>query len=290
MQKKQIYIVASIAILLVGGAGYYIWQQSQTIAILQEQFAIEKEELQDEYTQLAVQYEGYKVSINNDSLVEKLEAQRVKMQRLVEELKRTKAEDARRIGELKKELATVRGVLRYYVAQVDSLNRVNEQLVEENQTIRRQYRTAARNNETLQRRNDQLTQQVTLAAHLEATGLIAQALTKREKGTTSLKRATAFRLDFRIAKNITAEIGPKDIYVRIIKPNEEVLVNDRSGRFSYDDSMIEYSMKKTVEYGGEELPVTMYWTRNETLDPGTYTFDVYADGNLIGSTRLTMQK
>lgn len=40
---------------------------------LVEQYAIEKEELTDEYTQLAIQYEGYKLKVNNDSLEQKLE-------------------------------------------------------------------------------------------------------------------------------------------------------------------------------------------------------------------------
>lgn len=54
--------------------------------------------------------------------------------------------------------------------------------------------------------------------------------------------------------------------------------------------MIAFSMKKTIEYTGEEQPVTLYWNRNETLDPGTYAFEVYADGKLIGNTSLTMKK
>lgn len=292
MQKKKLYIGSAVAaaIVLVGGFSYYIWQQQQTIEILQEQFAIEKEELQDEYTQLAIQYEGYKLNVNNDSLEQKLEDQRIKIQRLVEELKQTKAEDARRISALKKELATVRGVLRYYVAQVDSLNMVNEQLMNENKNIRRQYQSATRNNAALQEKNQQLSQQVTLAAHLEATDLAVQALTKRNKETNSLKRITTFKVDFRIAKNVTAEIGPKDVYVRIVKPNEEVLTNTQSGKFKYDGAMISYSMRKSIEYGGEETPVTLFWNRNETLDPGLYTFDIYADGNLIGSTRLDLKK
>jgi hypothetical protein len=290
MNKKAIVVSTIILLGLIAGFGFYTYKQQETIDILTEQFAIEKEELQDEYSQLAIQYEGYKLTVNNDSLEQKLEDQRVKMQRLVEELKQTKAEDARRISELKKELATVRSVLRYYVAQVDSLNRVNEQLVAENNTIRQQYTSATRNNAALQQRNEQLTQKVTLAAHLEATGLTARALTSRDKETTSLRKVKTLAVTFSIAKNVTAEIGQKTVYVRILKPGEEVLTNAHSGTFAYDNAQISYSMKKEVEYGGEETPVTLYWNRNETLEPGTYAFEVYADGNLIGRTSLKLSK
>ena len=100
--KNKIVIIAAAVILLalLGGAGYYIWRQQQTIDELTEGFALEKEQLEDEYTQLAIQYEGYKLQVNNDSLEQKLEDQRIKIQRLVEELRQTKAQDARRIAAL----------------------------------------------------------------------------------------------------------------------------------------------------------------------------------------------
>ena len=290
MNKKTIIIIASVVAAILIGAGYYIWQQQQTIDILTEQFAIEKEELQNEYSQLTIQYEGYKLTVNNDSLEQKLEDQRIKMQRLVEELKQTKAADARKINALKKELESVRGVLRYYVAQVDSLNRVNEELLAENRNIKRQYNTAKKTNQELKQQKERLEKQVTLAAHLEATGIKAVALNSRQKETQSIKKIKSFRLDFAIAKNITAEIGVKDVYVRIMKPNDDVMQNDKSGSFSYDNAMIAYSVKKTIEYGGEETPVTIYWTRNETLNPGTYRFELFADGNQIGTTVMTLTK
>lgn len=290
-KNKKIYIAIAVAFAaIIGGFSYYIYTQNQTIEELSETFALEKEDLENEYSQLAIQYEGYKLTVNNDSLEQKLEDQRIKIQRLVEELKQTKAQDAKKIASLKKELETVRGVLRYYVAQVDSLNRVNEALVAENTKVRNEMKVVQNNNANLQNQNQQLTKKVTLAAQLNAVGLTAKALNKRNKKTDSLKSTTAFQVDFTIAANVTAEAGFKDIYVRILTPSEDLLTNAKSGQFAYDGSSIQYSMKKNIEYGGEETPVTLYWNRNETLDPGTYYFDVYADGNKIGSTTLRMEK
>lgn len=290
-KSKKIIIGLAVALVaVIGGLGYMIYDQNNTIDDLTETFELEKEDLESEYSQLAIQYEGYKLSVNNDSLEQKLEDQRIKIQRLVEELKQTKAQDAKRINSLKKELETVRGVLRYYVAQVDSLNRVNEQLVAENTKVRSDLQQARTNNANLQNQNQQLTDKVTLAAKLNAVGLSARALNKKNKATDSLKKTTAFDLSFTIAANVTAEAGMKDIYVRILTPSEDLLTNARSGHFSYDGGSVQYSVMKSIEYGGEETPVTIYWNRNETLDPGSYKFEVYADGNLIGTTRLKMEK
>jgi len=293
MNKKNIIIISSVGVVLAGiiiGLSVALWNKIEDVNFLSEQYALEKEELADEYSQLAIQYEGYKLEVNNDSLEQKLEDQRIKIQRLVEELKQTKAEDARKIASLKKELATVRGVLRYYVAQVDSLNTVNEQLVAENKEVRQQMTRVRNANSNLQEQNKQLAQKVDIAAHLSATGLKAEAQNKRNKKTSSLKSTTQFVLSFSIASNVTAETGEKTIFVRILKPSEDLLTNAKSGEFAYDGSQVGFSMRKNIEYAGEELPVTMYWTRNETLDPGTYRFEVYCDGKLIGQTKLDMEK
>lgn len=292
MKNKIIISVAAAVILLtLGGAAYYIWKQNQTIEELTEGFALEKEQLEDEYTQLSIQYEGYKLQVNNDSLEQKLEDQRIKMQRLVEELRQTKAQDARKIAALKKELETVRGVLRYYVAQVDSLNRVNEALVAENQQIRSDMAGVQRQNQQVRQQNESLTKKVTVAAQLSATNVSVTALDKKDKAEKKnrIDKLAKFQVNFTIAANVTAETGQKDIYLRIMRPNEEVLTNGQSGRFKYENAMLDYSAHRTIEYGGEETPVTIYYKRGEALNAGTYTVELYADGSMIGRGSITLK-
>ena len=99
-----------------------------------------------------------------------------------------------------------------------------------------------------------------------------------------------FVVDFRIAKNITAPVGEKVVYVRIMKPDDDVLVKSRGDVFTFEGKEINYSMKKMIEYDGEEVPVTMYWNIEEFLSPGTYRVDIFADGNLIGHNTFTLEK
>lgn len=292
MKTKHIAIIAAVAFTaLLGGAAWYIWQQHQTINELTEGFALEKEQLQDEYTQLAIQYEGYKLQVNNDSLEQKLEDQRLKMQRLVEELRQTKAQDARKISSLRKELESVRKVLRYYVAQVDSLNRVNEQLVAENKQIRSDMAGVQRQNQQVREQNEKLEKKVTIAAQLSATGVSVVALDKKDKVEKKQRvdKLAKFQVNFTIAANVTAATGDKDVYLRILRPSEEVLTNAQSGKFPYENTSIEYSAKRTIEYGGQETPVTMYYKRGEALDAGTYRVEIYADGSLIGRGSISLK-
>lgn len=295
MKKKTILTIAAIVtgfivVGVLGGAAWFIHQQQEQIEEMQEVFALEKEEMEDEYTQLAIQYEGYKLQVNNDSLEQKLEDQRIKMQRLVEELRQTKAQDARKIAALKKELETVRGVLRYYVAQVDSLNRVNEALVAENAEIKGQMRSVQAQNQQVRQENETLTRQVTVAAQLSATNVNILPLNSKDKveKKNRVDKLAKFQINFTIAANVTATPGEKDVYVRLLRPNDEVLTNPQSGKFSYENTMVQYSSKKTIEYGGEETPVTIYYKRVENLDKGTYRAEIYCDGNMIGRGSIAL--
>ena len=117
-----------------------------------------------------------------------------------------------------------------------------------------------------------------------------EIICRRGKKAKVIKKMEQFVVDFRISKNITAPVGEKTIYVRIMKPDDDILLKSRADVFTFEGKEINYSMKKLVEYDGEELPVTMYWNIEEFLSPGTYRVDIFADGNLIGRKSFTLEK
>lgn len=249
---------------------------------MQELFAIEKEELESEYSTFATQYDELKIRITNDSLQAKLEQEKLRTQQLLEELKQTKASDAAEITRLKKELKTVRAVMRGYVLQIDSLNRVNEQLAKENKRVKARYQEASKKINNLAEEKEALTQKVNLASQLDAIGINLKATKNNGRSESKLKRAKKLVLNFLIAKNITTETGEKTVYVRIMAPDGNALTKSESDTFKYENRDINYSMKKYIEYTGEEQELTMYWDIEEFLQAGKYRVHIFVDGNMIG--------
>ena len=291
INKMSMLVVAVIVLLVIaGGAGYYIVHQQQEMNDLVESFDLENQSLEDEYNELSLQYEGYKFSVGNDSLVALLSTEQAKVQRLLEELRTVKATNAREISRLKKELATLRKIMRNYVMQIDSLNRANEALKEENKQVVKKYQQASSTAATLKKEKEKLTERVTLASRLDATDISVTPVNARGKAQKRIKRMQQFVVNFKIAKNITAPVGEKTIYVRILKPDDDVLVKNRSNLFSFEGKEINYSMKKIIEYEGEEVAVTLYWDIEEFLSPGTYRVDIFADGNHIGKKSFTLEE
>ena len=295
--KKSVWVVpvVVIALLILGGAGYYIYSLSSE---LQEQkddnekfrklAEMDKKEMENEYQQFALQYDEMKRTVRNDSLLQRIEEEQNRANALLAELKRVKDNDAAEIARLKKELATVREVLRSYIIQVDSLNRLNQALREENAAVRQQYTTATTQISTLTEEKQNLTKTVAIAAQLDATALSLQAQTKKSKEAKKTKDIAKFVSSFRISRNVTAKTGERKVYVRILKPTNEVLA--QAGTFSYEGTQLGYSAVKSVEYNGEETQVTMFVNVNEMLTAGTYRMYVFADGQMIGSTSMKMEK
>ena len=292
MNKKILIPIIAIAVLLIGALAFLGIRLSQANKANEEMvqlFELEKEEMENEYSSFATQYDEMQILISNDSLVAQLEREKLRTQQLLEELRATKASNAAEITRLKKELKTVRAVMRSYVVQIDSLNQVNEKLARENKRVRTQYAEVTKQVEVLQEEAKNLSDKVTLASQLDATNIRIHPRNKKGKETSNVKNVVKFAIDFTIVKNITAPTGERTIYVRIAKPDGTVLTKNASQTFAYENTKLEYSIKKLIEYTGEEQGVTVYWDVEEFLNPGEYTVYLFSDGVMIGEKGFTLE-
>ncbi len=288
-KSKNLIIIIILLIIVIAGVSFFAFHQTQENKEMAELFEIEKEEMENEYTTFATQYDELQVQINNDSLRQKLESEKLKTQRLLEELRQVKSSNAAEITRLKKELKTVRAVLRSYVIQIDSLNRVNEALTTENKEVKKKYSEATRQINTLAQEKKNLNAKVTLAAQLDATNINVQPKNKRGKTAKRVKDVKKIAVSFTIVKNITAKTGERTLYVQIAKPDNDVLSKSASDTFPYENRKLPYSIKKYIEYTGEEQTITVYWDVEEYLPSGTYRVSIFADGTMIGEQSFSMK-
>ena len=290
MNKKILIPIILIGLLLVAGIAYLsitLSNQKKENKAMQELAELDKKEMENEYQQFANQYSEMKSQISNDSIVAQLTAEQERTQRLLDELRNVKSTDAAEIARLKRELATVRKVLRSYVIEIDSLNRLNQNLTAENTQIKGQYAEATRQIEGLNNEKASLSEKVAIAAQLDATGISLQGKNKHGKTTNKISKCTALQLNFTISKNVTAGNGTKTVYVRITSPTGSLLSG--GGTFQYENKSLASSMQKTIEYGGQETPVTLFWHVNQALMEGTYNVSIFADGNMIGTRSFTFK-
>ena len=282
--RKNLYVIAGaalVALLAVMTVLFFLERTDNKEKSLL--FQLEKEEMENDYMRYARQYDELQINLNNDSLSLLLDKEKTRVQRLLEELRLTKASNTAEILRLRKELETVRAVSRNYVLQIDSLTRLNKALGEENQELKASNTAARRKITDLSKEREKLHETVTLASMLNASNISVAANNKRGKKARRVKDIVKFVIDFTIDRNPTSEAGEKMVYVRITAPDNSLLVKPGSGTFEYENKRLEYSICRNIEYTGEEQAVTLYWDVEEFLFEGVYRVDIFVDGNLIGT-------
>lgn len=289
--NTTIILAAVAAVLFIGiiiVSVFLFSSKQETAEIMQEKqemeelVALEKEEMRNDLALAQSEYQELIVKIDNDSLKFKLEREKMRTQALIEELERTKATNYAEITRLKKELKTLREVLKDYTRQIAELSRENESLKQENTAVKEKYKKATKQIDNLASEKEILSEKVSLASQLDASDVTITLLRKNGRDTKNLKKAKQIKISFTIAKNITSSTGYKTAYVRILQPDQESLKKSEANTFTYENRTISYSIKKEFEYNSEEIKLDMYWNIEETLQEGEYQAFIFVDGNMIG--------
>ena len=289
MNKKSL-LIAAVAVLVIAiiGITYLLFTEKKANRELVQEFQLDKEDLENEYSQFVQKYDELKFTVTNDSLALLLEQEQLKTQRLLEELRTVKSSNATEIRRLKKELATLLKILVGYVNQIDSLDRINKRQQQVIADVTQKYNTASQQISTLSKEKENLDKKVTLAAQLDVTNIRIEPRNKRGKVAKKVKDIVKLAISFTVVKNITAENGERTIYIRITKPDNDALTKSASNTFSYENRTLTYSIKKYIEYNGEEQNVNVFWDVEEFLYAGNYRLDIFEGGNLIGSQKFTL--
>ena len=286
--NKRLYLIIGIIALVLIAISVLFYIQNREMNTIVEQLNVEKTILTEEYQKLAFNYDS--LHSDNDTLNLMLEMERERIAQLVEELKTLKATNTARIREFQKELTTLRGVLRTYIVQIDSLNQRNEVLTRENIEHRRRYTQIQSSFRELEEVKTTLQEKVTIASRLDVTNLMAEGLNPSGRKTDRSNRIAKIRVCFTVLKNVTAPVGMKDFYLRIERPDGQLLLHSLDDKFRHEDADINYSAMRSIEYGGEETDVCIFYEADAgELLSGEYIADVFADGFHLKSLRFTLR-
>lgn len=250
---------------------------------------MDRKEMENQYEQSAQQYDELKKVIQDDSLLLRLDAEQKRAEQLLAELRQVKKSDAAEILRLKKELESVRAVLQTYIKEVDRLTQENGRLTSERDEARAQLGDANNQISNLSEERNRLNDKVAIASQLNATSISVSSLKKNGKAAKKVKDIQRFDVGFTISRNVTAASGERTVYVRFMNPAGGVV--NPSGSFSYENKSLEFSASKRIEYTGEEQRVTLVINAdNAFLSAGRYTAHVFCDGQMIGSTAISIEK
>jgi FtsZ-binding cell division protein ZapB len=286
-RRNNIIVIALSVILVVLGVMYFLKDREHKEIVTE--LKMEKDSIQFELGDLVVRYDS--LVSENDTINEKLFLAQSKVRNLLVEIEQTKKVSLEQINSYQKQVTTLRGIMRDFVVQIDSLNRRNQELMAENLEVKQQFKQIETEKNQLSVEKQQLERNLQRAAVLQVRDLMAEGLNQRSKDTRFANRTDKIRIYFVLAENVSARRGAKNIYVRIMRPDQLLMTKSENNTFQFEDLRIQYSAMREVVYEGHDLPVAIFWENSgePELMAGKYTIDVFADGNNIGTTTLELR-
>ncbi|MCF8379902.1 MAG: hypothetical protein K9H49_10020 [Bacteroidales bacterium] len=295
MEKKNnnlsylitLLVVLTIALMVIGYLFYTQKKESESVIAKLEEYSglisSQKDSLESELKGIIVQYDS--LMTENDTMNLKLAMQQDKIERLL----KLRLSDAQKIRAYEKELGTIRGVLRSYIVQIDSLNTMNKELIVENVALRSHTAKVETINKQLSEDKEELISITNEAKTLVAANILGVGLNKRSKDTNRFKLVEKVRVDFILRKNSVTQPGPKMIYLRLIRPDNLVLSPPKPAIIIVNGEEMPYSANREVIYENNDVPVSIFWDNNGDLVGGNYIIELFENGKLIGSSEFALK-
>ncbi len=281
------YLVAIIILTVILAAITALYfsiyhQQREDMAFL----ASQRDAVEANLTDLMEDFS--ELEMENSSMADSLSMERMRADSIISQLKRERSFNYNKLRQYEKEVGTLRTIMQGYLQTIDSLNTLNEQLISENVSFRREITSAQLRAEIAEERADELNVQIRQGAILRATTISIAMLNDRGNDVSRARRASTMRTDFSLAANDLSEPGNRAIYLRLISPDGFVLTTDALPTFPFEGETIAYTASREVDFQGVELPVSIFF-KGEGFNEGLYKVELYSEGFLIGSSEVELR-
>jgi len=276
-------VVLAVAVYMLLDTRKNLNLVSDDLAEKTEFFRVEKDSLEGELRNIYFRYDT--LETNSLELEVEMQQQKEKIEKLIS----MQADDAYKIRMYRKEMETLRSVLRSYIVQIDSLNMQNQELMAENKQLRNTELRLSTEKEQLEKDKTQLEEIKDLATTLQASRIDLVMLNKRDKKSDRIRTAIKVRVDFVLRANNVAIAGEKKIFLRIIRPDQVVLGSPELEMIDIDGEPVPASASRVINYENEDLPVSIFWANDGEIVPGEHVVELYSEGKLIGTASFVFK-
>lgn len=290
-QGQNNALLAIIGLLIiVSSVGWYLYfdMKSERTNVANQLVGVtdEKEEVSNQLKELIVQYEDMKS--DNEEVNTQLAEEQTRIEGLLAELSKVKKNNRWQIHKYKKELSTLRVIMKSYIYQIDSLNTMNINLRTENSSVTAENKRISNQNQKLETLTESLSSTVEKASVLRAIGIVPLAIKKKGKETNRIKKVEKVKVCFTLAENAVAEKGAQLIYLQIINPQGQVLSGNQNS-VTFGEHTIQFSDKREIDYDNKDLDICIYWAKNEELSQGEYKVNIISNGYIIGQSAFYLK-
>ena len=234
---------------------------------------------------------------NNSVAIDSINRQREKINNLMQEvdkLDKKSKRDWRKIYKLKKEAETLRNIMKGYIHTIDSLNTLNINLSNDLTEKTQKLSNVSKQNKKIIKQNEALQKQVAIGAVLQINNVISSGIRIRSSGaqseTTRASKTNMIKTCFSIIENKLAQAGDKEIYIRILDSEGNLLNAPTPLKIiNQQKEELKMSSKRTINYQNQNTDLCIFYEIENSIPAGNYSVEVYAEGFLIGETSIALR-
>jgi len=288
-------VLLVLLILVVAGAVFKIYTDSQSKDALQADYDATKITLTTKLDSISGQLssrisEIAKLGGNIDSLVtlkDSITAQR-------DQLQRTRVANKALIQRLDRKVGGYEELLLAKDDEIAALKVINTQLVEENidlKTEKNELNSTIRKATATQQ---ELKQQISLAAKLKAENLKVFNINSRGKereGDFRSRQAEKIKITFNLADNPVAPVAGHKIMIQLVDPAGNVVfdVARGSGSFTVDGREQTFTARQEILFDNSKQEMTFVYDKGAEFDEGDYKIIILSDTYEIGRAGFTVR-
>jgi len=172
--------------------------------------------------------------------------------------------------------------------EIEQLKVLNEELTEENTTLKEEKNQLNQSIQQLEQNSQDLANKVALASRLEITGMQIIAINsngkERDGGSYRNRHISQLKIQFTVLENEIAPIEGKDLLVRVVAPDGNVLfdVTRGSGSFTFENRELFYTAKQEILYYRNSQQVSFHYDKVSEYAIGQHNVEVETDDYLMG--------
>ncbi len=198
------------------------------------------------------------------------------------------------IGRLRRKTEGYQELLKEKDKEIARLSKVAEELMTENTGLKKDKNELNKSIVSLNKNKKQLENKVAVASRLRVEGIHIYAVAKSGKereGIFKNRQISNLKVVFNIAKNDVAPLEGKEIIIRIIDGNGQVIfdINKDSGSFMLDGKETFYTASKEVLFDNSNQQLSFIYDKGSDYEKGVYKMEVFTDGYLMGAKTFTVK-
>jgi hypothetical protein len=172
-------------------------------------------------------------------------------------------------------------------SEIVELKKVNQVLAEENTTLKVEKNQLNQSIQQLEKNKEELAGKVAVASKLQIEGMKIVAISeggKEREAEFRNRHINQLKIQFSVLENKIAPIEGKELLLRVIAPDGNVLfdVTRGSGSFTFEGREMFFTAKQEILYDKNSQLVTYLYSKGSDYSIGQHRVEVYTDDYLMG--------